>query len=142
VSTGTQTLPTVGGALIDVEGENLGLTPAAISLTYSGGSTGFLPRTHTLPPGVCTIVIPGSRLQCPSAPGVGANYTFRVTVDGGASSNSSMLLSYAPPFIGSIDGQGAVLGPAAGGAVVLLHGVRHRPCVAQCLGLLRFCDAG
>ena len=123
VSTATQSLPTTGGALVDITGSNLGVSASTISMSYYGGSTGRPVRAFSVPVGSCTVVIAGSRIQCPSVAGVGANYTFVVTVGGGASANSTAMLSYSPPFISSVDGPGAVLGPAAGGAVVFLHGV-------------------
>jgi hypothetical protein len=112
---------------VDITGSNLGVAASTISMSYYGGSTGRPVRAFSVPVGSCTVVIAGSRIQCPSIAGVGANYTFVVTVGGGASANSTAMLSYSPPFISSVDGPGAVLGPAAGGAVVFLHGVSgHR----------------
>jgi hypothetical protein len=83
-------------------------------------------RSHSLPPGSCTIVTPGTAIRCTTLPGVGANYTFVVTVAGGSSAASSGSLSYAPPIINSVDGPGAVRGPAAGGVYIYLHGVCAR----------------
>ena len=80
-------------------------------------------RSHSLGPGSCSIVTPGSAIRCVSAPGVGANYTSVVTVDGGASNVSTAKLSYAPPIINSVEGPGAVHGPAAGGVYIYLNGV-------------------
>jgi hypothetical protein len=123
VSTATQTLPTTGGAVVDIVGSNLGVFASTISMAYYGGSIGRPVRGFTVPTG-CTVVVANSHIQCPSVAGVGANYTFVVTVAGGSSPNSTAMLSYSPPFISSVDGPGAVLAPAAGGVVVLLHGVR------------------
>jgi hypothetical protein len=44
VSTASGTLQTTGGGVVDIVGANLGLTPTAITVSYSGGSTGFTPR--------------------------------------------------------------------------------------------------
>ena len=63
VSTGTRALPTVGGALVDIVGVNLGLASSAIVVAYSGGSLGLTPRSHTLTAGVCTVVTPGTAIQ-------------------------------------------------------------------------------
>lgn len=174
MSTVTQTLPTTGGGLVDITGTNLGLAASTISLAYYGGSSGRPVRAYSVSTG-CTVVVPGTRIQCPSVAGIGANYTyvprcmcvwthrnccssfflcvdapwtwgahcvqslsrcfafaclwlllprFVVTVAGGSSPNSTAMLSYSPPFISSVDGPGALLGPAAGGAVIYLHGVR------------------
>lgn len=123
VSTATQTLPTTGGAIVDITGSYLGVAASTISMAYYGGSSGRPVRAFSIASG-CTVVVPNSHIQCPSVAGVGANYTFVVTVAGGSSPNSTAMLSYSPPFISSVDGPGAVLGPAAGGAIVYLHGVR------------------
>jgi hypothetical protein len=63
-------------------------------------------------------------MVCPTPIGVGANYSVVITVDGGSSVPTTRLLSFAPPVIESLTGPGAVGAPAAGGAVVNLHGVR------------------
>lgn len=122
VSTATGALPTAGGALVDITGQHLGLLASAVSASYSGGSTGFTTRAHTIP--VCTIVVPGSAVRCAAQAGVGANYTFVVVVAGTASAPSTVALSYAAPIINSVEGPGAVHGPAVGGVVVVLRGVR------------------
>ncbi len=67
-------------------------------------------------------------MVCPTPIGVGANYSVVITVDGGSSAPTTRLLSFAPPVIESLTGPGAVGAPAAGGAVVNLHGVRWLVC--------------
>ncbi len=93
-------------------------------VNYEGGSTGFSRWMHTIPAGACTVVTSGTALRCPSMPGVGANYTFAVSVDGVASAPSAVMLSYAPPIINRVDGAGALNGDALGGQPVLLHGIQ------------------
>jgi hypothetical protein len=127
VTTPVLALPTVGGATFDVTGTALGLTAAAITVTYAGGSDGMARRSHTLPPGTCAIVAAGTALRCPSLPGVGANYTFTVTVDGGVSDGSAATLSYAPPVISGLGGEGAAGADTAGGAFILLRGANFGP---------------
>lgn len=56
-------LPTVGGATIDIRGQGLGLSPSAVTVSYTGGSEGMRRRSHTLPPGACTLVSPGTALR-------------------------------------------------------------------------------
>ena len=139
----TTTLPTVGGALVDITGRNLGLTPSTLSLSYSGGSTGLALRTHAVPAGACTIVAPGTVVRCPTMPGVGANFSFVATVDGGSSDPSADLLSYSPPIITDVEGPGAVRGPAAGASLVYLRGVRAGAGLGyttQSLGGVGCCD--
>jgi hypothetical protein len=92
-----------------------------------GGSDGLLRRNHTLDPGTCTIVSPGAAIRCTTVPGVGANYTFVVAVDGGSSEPSRTLLSYSPPVISGVDGQGAVRAYSGGGVTLLLYGSNFGP---------------
>jgi hypothetical protein len=125
VSAPSGLLPTIGGAFIDIRGRYLGLASSAIAVLYTGGSIGFATRSYTIERGACTVVGPGTLIACPSQPGVGANYTFTVLVDGGASAVSSGMLSYAPPIINSVDGPGAVNSPARGGVHIQLNGVRR-----------------
>ncbi len=127
MSTPVLALPTVGSATFDVTGTALGLSTAVVTVTYAGGSDGLARRSHTLPPGACTVVSPGAALRCPSLPGVGANYTFTVAVDGGVSDASATTLSYAPPVINSLSGEGAAGADTAGGAVIVLHGANFGP---------------
>jgi hypothetical protein len=127
VTTPVLTLPTVGGATFDVMGTDLGLTPSAISVSYAGGSDGMLLRSHTLAPSSCTIVSPGTALRCPSLPGVGANYSVTVVVDGGMSDASASRLSYAPPVINSLSGEGATGASTTGGAFIFLRGANFGP---------------
>jgi hypothetical protein len=127
VTTPVLALPTLGGATFDITGTGLGLTPTAVSVTYVGGSVGMARWSHTVPPGTCTIVSAGTALRCPSLPGVGANYTFTVTVDGGVSNASASTLSYAPPVINSLSGEGATGADTAGGAIIVLRGANFGP---------------
>jgi hypothetical protein len=125
VATATGSLPTVGGSVVTVRGRFLGLISSAVSVVYTGGSLGMRQRTFTIPAGNCSVVNPGSVLQCTCLPGVGANYTFVVIVGGGVSQSSATTLSYAPPFITSVAGPAAVGGPAVGGVEIVLHGVSY-----------------
>jgi hypothetical protein len=107
---------------VDVTGTNLGLTTTDVVLTYMGGSDDMAQRTYTAV--TCTIVAPGTHIRCSTVAGVGANYTFTVTVGGGGSAPSTQRLSYAAPVLNNVGGPGAVGCPAAGGVHILLHGVR------------------
>lgn len=127
-------LPTIGGGFVEIEGRSLGLSPGDVSLTYTGALTGMAVRTFFVPRGTCTIAAAGTLISCPTPPGVGANYTVVVTVGNGTSAPGSDILSYAPPIINSVDGAGAVNGPAIGGAEILIRGVR-----CCCIGLLFRC---
>lgn len=109
---------------MDIKGRNLGLESAVVTVVYSGGSLGMATRTYTVPSGNCTVLNPGLELRCQTLPGVGANYTFVVVVNGSSSAPSANMLSYSAPLVNSVDGPGAVAGLAAGGALVVLRGVR------------------
>lgn len=63
VTTPVMMLPTVGGAAIDIMGTGLGLSASTVSVTYTGGSVGMKQRSYTLPPGVCTLMSPGTALR-------------------------------------------------------------------------------
>ncbi len=67
------------------------------------------------------------RFRCTSTAGVGANYTFTVTVANGVSNTSADVLSYAPPVINSLSGPGASGAGTAGGAVIFLNGSNFGP---------------
>jgi hypothetical protein len=126
VSVVTGSLSTAGGAVVDITGRNLGLEAAAVSMSYSGGSTGLASRTYA-PTEPCVVVSVGTHVRCPSAPGVGANYSVVMTVSGGSSAPSVRLVSYSQPAITSVDGPGATLAPAAGGVPIFLHGSNFGP---------------
>jgi hypothetical protein len=119
-------LPTSGGGTIVVTGRNLGLEPGVVELEYAGGSAGMVRRTYLVRAGGCALGSPGTELRCGSLEGVGANYTFRVSVHGGSSVASADTLSHSPPTITSIDGEAAVQG-SAGGTTVVLHGSNLGP---------------
>ncbi len=127
VSTPLITLPTVGGATLDITGSGLGLTSSVVAVSYSGGSDGMARRLFTLPRGSCVVVAAGMALRCTSVAGVGANYTFTVDVDGGVSEASAGALSHSPPVIVSLDGAGAASTDTEGGAFVFLRGSNFGP---------------
>ncbi len=108
-----------------MHGQNLGVSLASINVTYTGGSDGMVVRTFQTDP--CTVAAAGTVLQCPSVPGVGANYSFVVAVEGISSPNSVQLLSYEPPSITFLDGPGAERGMAKGGQEINLHGSNFGP---------------
>jgi hypothetical protein len=132
VSVASSGLATVGGTTVDITGVHLGLSPAVISVTLTGGSLGLAVRAYSLPPGACVVVDPGVAIRCSTVAGVGANYTVTVDVDGGHSDPSVDKVSYARPMISSVEGPGAVGAATRGGAQVSLHGV----CGGACGGAL------
>jgi hypothetical protein len=133
VTTPAGSLTTVGGSTVDVTGTNLGLTPSDVVLTYEGGSDGMAQRAYSSGP--CSIVAPGTHIRCSAVAGVGANYTFVVTVGGGRSAPSTQRVSYAAPVLSDVGGPGAVGCPAAGGVHILLFGVRLGTWRPECWGM-------
>jgi hypothetical protein len=126
VGTTSGSLATVGGTPVDITGHHLGMAVASVSMAYTGGSTGLATHTYT-PADACVVVSAGTRIRCPAAPGVGANYSFVVTVDGGSSAPSARQLSYTQPTISAIEGPGATLAPAIGGVPIVLRGSNFGP---------------
>jgi hypothetical protein len=120
-------LDTAGTSLVDIFGSNLGMEPSEVSIFYAGGSFGLSNRVYTPQAGSCVVVSAGTHIRCPTTAGVGANYSFVVTVAGGASAPSLDNLSYTPPAIRSVAGPGAALAPAAGGVTVHLIGSGFGP---------------
>jgi hypothetical protein len=102
------------------------MAPLETTVVYGGGSTGHVRREY-VPSGACTIVSAGTWIRCPTTPGVGANYTFVVSVGGGVSDPSARALSYAQPVIRSVDGRGAVMASPIGGAPIVLRGSNFGP---------------
>jgi hypothetical protein len=117
-------LPTVGGAVIDINGTALGLLASEVTVTYTGGSDGLMRRSHTAN---CTVVTPGTSLRCVSVPGAGANYTFTVEVASGVSDSSADAVSYAAPIILALEGPGATGADTTGGANITLKGSNFGP---------------
>jgi hypothetical protein len=127
VTTPGGTLATSGASFVDINGSHLGVNATTVFLSYNGGSTGFAARTYTTAPGSCTVVEAGARLHCASQPGVGANFTFVVHVDGAASDASVDTVSYAPPTIMEVVVPGVAIVPTAGGVTVVIRGSNFGP---------------
>ena len=108
-------------------GRNLGLTASVVTVAYSGGSIGMARRRYDIHVGDCTVVVAGTHLRCSTVPGVGANYTFEVTVDGVTSSPSNATLSYGAPGINSVELVELASAPTRGGAAVRIHGYNFGP---------------
>ena len=122
-----------GGGRVDIRGLHLGLITSLFvnrTVEYTGGMSDRLQRAYTLSASSCTLVTSGTLLRCTTAPGVGGNYTWRVTVDGGVSLPSVDTTSYARPIVTSI-GDAGLLSPTQGGAAITLFGANFgtRPIV-------------
>ncbi len=119
VATSFGSMPTVGGAAVDIAGRYLGLDAAMVSASLSGGFVGD--PQHDYVATDCRVVTRGELLRCQSPAGVGGNYTWRVTVDGGVSEPSTDMLSFTVPTVSFVDGPGA-RSPTRGGVWVRLLG--------------------
>ena len=107
-----------------VAGRYLGLDAMVVSASFTGGlvsDPGYTgPRYYTT--SLCTIVTPGLVVKCVAPAGVGGNYTWSLTVDGGTSSSTNgQVLSYASPMINNVYGPG-LHAPTNGGVMVELVG--------------------
>ena len=118
-------LPTIGGADIDLFGINLGVDSEVLQLQYSGGSTDHSNRSYNATD--CIVVVAETHVRCTSVPGIGANYSFVLCIAGGCSDRSDKQLSYTAPIVDSVDGPGAVLASTAGGSFIFLHGSNFGP---------------
>lgn len=104
----TSGIPTYGDVEIDIRGSFLGISDSAVQMVYSGGSDGRTRRT--LISSSCFVIEPNVRVVCLAVPGVGANYSVQLIVDGGVSNNSSDMLSYSAPTVNQLFGNGSANG--------------------------------
>jgi hypothetical protein len=121
------TLPTSGGARIDIQGKNFGFNSSAIVVTYEGGSQGLPHRIYTA---LDCVLSPESvtNLVCRSVPGVGAHFRFSVRVGASISDPSADTLSYSLPVLSYVDLPTDVGPfPARGGVYIVFHGVNLGP---------------
>jgi hypothetical protein len=121
-------LPTAGGAVMEVVGEQVGGIGSSVFIVLSRTNVGTF-RTSD-----CDIRIPSSRIRCVSPPGVGTGLALRLMVDGMASPPFvNGTISYAAPAItalrvisGGSDHEGGGV-PTTGGGVVVVEGVNFGP---------------
>ena len=93
VTTPAGVLNTVGGTAVFVSGDRLGTPGAIVIMVLSNGEFSF-----RSPP--CTVVSPGTSLQCVVPPGVGARHNVTLVVDGVASAPfAGGLLAYRAPVV-------------------------------------------
>jgi hypothetical protein len=128
-------LPTQGGVVLDVEGDQLGATDSMVLLTLTSTVFGAFVSSP------CRVVTPGSRLRCVSPPGIGGGLVVTVDVDGIASQPyPNATLWYTAPSItglrviaGGSDGSDGV--STSGGGLVEVDGVNFGPAALGWLSL-------
>jgi hypothetical protein len=117
---GETEIKTSGDQQVVITGKNFGaINESTItSVTYGVNGDEFQARN-------CAIVIDHERILCTTAPGVGDRLSWVVTIDGLTS--ATPMISYAKPYITSIEGQGATNALVRGGQSVILRGGNFGP---------------
>jgi hypothetical protein len=120
-------LASLAGTVVVLIGQDFGpVGAAAVTATYSGGSTG---ATFALDASRCEVVVAHTRIACTTLPGVGFGYQWRVTVANLTSTLSAFASTYATPQI-----QGLRASPTSApinsvptpGGSTIVRGVRTR----------------
>jgi hypothetical protein len=128
VTTPSTSFSTRGDDTFDLFGTGLGLVAGDLLVNYSNHHTQVTARSYL---GVaCTVEAPNTNVRCRSAPGVGRDYRFMLTVDGGDSvswSPEEQYISYAAPVIESFSGQGMAGALTSGGQEVVITGSGFGP---------------
>ncbi|EGZ21734.1 hypothetical protein PHYSODRAFT_490482 [Phytophthora sojae] len=119
-SDGDTEIKTSGDQQVVITGKNFGTINASriSNVTYGMIGDEFTAKD-------CSIVIDHERIVCTTAPGVGNRLAWIVTVDGLTSATPT--ISYAKPFITSIEGEGASNALVRGGQSVVLRGGNFGP---------------
>lgn len=117
---GETLLQTEGSQQVAITGKNFGERGVATISSVTYGITGFEFVAMS-----CEIVVSHERIHCTTVPGVGSRLMWVVTIDGLASAMPT--ISYAKPFLSSIEGPGAANGNVAGSELVVLRGGNFGP---------------
>lgn len=97
-----------------------GSTPTITSVAY-GAASG--PRAWLYSPTACAVTSTSpAAITCLSAPGTGANLSWRIAIGGQDSNVLSGASSYGAPVVSQFLGAAAASGPTAGGPMVTLQG--------------------
>jgi hypothetical protein len=114
-----ETLRTEGGELIRLIGDMFGPRGHNQLTVEYGPVDGDLVFTAT----DCEVTTAHTGMTCLSAPGTGADSSWRVTVAGQASTrNADALTSYSPPIVGYYAGVGSASADTEGGQAVRISG--------------------
>ena len=106
---------TEGGQQITIAGQNFGPWQFGVqSVTYGHGGVEYV--------GASCQVVMQTLVTCRSAPGVGKNLAFLMSVGGQVSYLFPSTASYAPPSVAWFEGLGAINAATSGGQVVRIQG--------------------
>ncbi|KAG3110379.1 hypothetical protein PI125_g10068 [Phytophthora idaei] len=117
---GEAEIRTSGAQQVVITGKNFGIMNESVinRVTYGINGDEFTAMN-------CSIVIDHERILCATAPGVGKRLAWIVTIDGLTSATPT--ISYAKPFITSLDGEGEVNALVRGGQRVIIRGGNFGP---------------
>ncbi|KAG7392161.1 cadherin, EGF LAG seven-pass G-type receptor, partial [Phytophthora pseudosyringae] len=117
---GETEIKTSGDQQVVITGKNFGTVSESVvtSVTYGVNGDEFAAKD-------CAIVIDHERITCTTAPGVGNRLAWIITIDGLTSATPT--ISYAKPYITSIEGEGAVNALVRGGQSLILRGGNFGP---------------
>ncbi|ETL40832.1 hypothetical protein L916_08084 [Phytophthora nicotianae] len=117
---GEAEIRTSGAQQVVITGKNFGIMNESVinRVTYGINGNEFTATN-------CSIVINHERILCTTAPGVGNRLAWIVTIDGLTSATPT--ISYAKPYITSLDGEGAVNALVRGGQTVIIRGGNFGP---------------
>ncbi|KAG2933989.1 hypothetical protein PC115_g5297 [Phytophthora cactorum] len=117
---GEAEIRTSGAQQVVITGKNFGIMNESVinRVTYGINGDEFTAMN-------CSIVIDHERILCTTAPGVGNRLAWIVTIDGLTSATPT--ISYAKPFITSLDGEGVVNALVRGGQRVIIRGGNFGP---------------
>ncbi len=130
---GSRYANTDGGQLIFLSGSNFGPASATAGVVNDGLITvvyGPASNSASYTAVNCTVSsasISASALQCITAPGIGADLYWSVTVAGQAAASPAGPTSYGPPIVSAFDGPGSRNAVTAGGQTVTIYGSNFGP---------------
>ena len=120
---GNALMDTAGGASFNISGSNFGPTSAfgyAISALYGKDLVGLTQPIFAA--SACAVLVAHTTIACVSAPGVGAGFRLRLSVQGQAAADTPTPLAYLAPIVTGLSGQRLNSMPTPGGTTVILSG--------------------
>ena len=119
---GNAFMDTAGGASFNISGSNFGPLSFGYSISafYGKDLTGGTQPVFAA--SACVVLVAHTTIACTSAPGVGAGFKLRLTVQGQAAADTLTPLAYLAPVVTGLSGQGLSTMPTPGGTTVILSG--------------------